>query len=283
MRRISKLALVGFAIGIINILYSIKLSGDLSTFLNWPSVFITIGGTLGAVVVSFPWKRLKTLGAVMKKAFVNDKYDLKKDIDTIVALSEVFRREGLLALEEVIDQYTDDEFLKKGVLLLVDGADKDQLRTLLQSEIYFTQQRHRKGHAMLDMIASTAPSLGLLGTYIGLIPMLQNLEDPTKLGPLMAIELVTSFYGAFLAYIIFAPMSRRLKAMSEDEITRKELIIEGLTAIQEGKNPRIIRAELITCISKQDAKGMSQQRLYEPEMESEMKPKMKKVINFEKR
>lgn len=118
MRRISKSALAGFAIGITCVLYSIKMSGSLKTFLDWPSVFITIGGTLGAVVVSFPPERLKTLVAVMRKVFVNDKYDLKKDIDTIVALSEVSREKGLLALEEVIDQYTDDEFLKKGVLLL---------------------------------------------------------------------------------------------------------------------------------------------------------------------
>jgi len=105
------------------------------------------------------------------------------------------------------------------------------------------------------------------------------MEDPTKLGPLLAIELVTSFYGAFLAYVIFAPMSRRLKAMSADEVTRRELLLEGLIAIEEGKNPRIIREELIACLSKRDAKGMSQQRLYEPEVKS----KMKKVVNFERR
>ncbi|HBM81308.1 MAG TPA: motility protein A, partial [Clostridiaceae bacterium] len=101
----------------------------------------------------------------------------------------------------------DDKFLKKGILLIIDGADKDQLRETLETEIYFMQQRHQKGHAMLDMIASTVTSLGLLGTYIGLIPMLVKLDDPTKLGPLMAIELVTSFYGAFFAYVIFSPMS----------------------------------------------------------------------------
>jgi len=226
------------------------MSGDIMTFLNWPSVFITIGGTLGALIVSFPLERIKKLPAIMKKTFVNEEFNLAADIESIVGLAEVARRNGLLALEGVIDQHTKNDFLKKGVLLLVDGVDRDHLRAFLQTEIYYMQQRHKKGYAMIDMIASTAPALGLLGTYIGLIPMLQNLEDPSKLGPLMAVELVTSFYGAFLAYVIFAPMSKKLKAMNEDEATRKEILTEGLTAIQEGRNPRLIREELTACLAK---------------------------------
>ncbi len=260
MSKSSKSIWVGFAIGMSCIFFSIKMSGDFRTFLNWPSIFITIGGTLGAVVVSFPVNRLKTLGAVMKKAFVNESYDIEKDIDTIVSLAGITRREGLLSLEDAIDQYTDDKFLKKGILLIIDGADKDQLRETLETEIYFMQQRHQKGHAMLDMIASTVTSLGLLGTYIGLIPMLVKLDDPTKLGPLMAIELVTSFYGAFFAYVIFSPMSKRLKTMNADEVTRKEFLIEGLMAIEDNQNPRTIREKLVAyMISKQSTGNISTQ------------------------
>ena len=260
MPKFSKSTLVGYAVGIFCIVYSIKLAGNGRTFLDWTSVFITIGGTLGAVIVSFPVDRLKMLGPVMKKAFHKEPYDLKKDIDTIVSLGEVARKEGPLALEDTAEEYKDDEFLRKGILLIVDGTDKEQLRSSMETEIYFMQQRHQKGHAMLDMIATTATSLGLLGTYIGLIPMLVNLEDPTKLGPLMAVELVTSFYGAFLAYVVFSPMSRRLKNMSRDEATRKELLIEGLIAIRENQNPRVIRESLTAYLSKKEAERMRQQQ-----------------------
>lgn len=252
--------LIGLAIGIICVVCSIMLSGDFSSFLNWPSVFITIGGTLGAMIVAFPVNRLKTLGAVMKKSFTKEAYNLEKDIQTIVSISNAIRKEGVLKLEETIDKYTKDEFLKKGIMLLVDGTDRDFLKATMHREIYRAQKRHQKGYQMVDMIAATAPSLGLLGTYIGLIPMLQNLEDPTKLGPLMAIELVTSFYGAFLAYVIFAPMAKRLRAMSADEVTRKELLLEGLLAIEAKQNPRMILETLTAYLTKKEAKGIKRQQ-----------------------
>lgn len=252
--------LIGLAIGIICVVCSIMLSGDFSSFLNWPSVFITIGGTLGAMIVAFPVNRLKTLGAVMKKSFTKEAYNLEKDIQTIVSISNAIRKEGVLKLEETIDKYTKDEFLKKGIMLLVDGTDREFLKATMHREIYRAQKRHQKGYQMVDMIAATAPSLGLLGTYIGLIPMLQNLEDPTKLGPLMAIELVTSFYGAFLAYVIFAPMAKRLRAMSADEVTRKELLLEGLLAIEAKQNPRMILETLTAYLTKKEAKGIKRQQ-----------------------
>ena len=242
---------VGFAIGISCILISMFMTGEMRAFLNWPSVFITVGGTLGAVVVSFPMNRLKKLGPIMKKAFEKQTYDTEKDIKTIVTLSEIARKNGLLALEEYVNRNIHDKFLKRGLFLIIDGADEDRLRSTLDAETYFMQQRHQRGHAMLDMITTTAPSLALLGTYVGLIPMLVNLSDPTKLGPLMAVELVTSFYGAFLAYVIFGPMSKRLKTMDADEVARRELLLEGMVAIEENKNPRIVEEDLCAYVTEQ--------------------------------
>ncbi|WP_042081646.1 motility protein A [Caproiciproducens sp. R1] len=256
MKKPAVSTIIGFGIGIFCIISSIKMSGNFSSFLNWPSVFITVGGTTGAVVVSFPPRKLRTLGHVMKKAFKKEQYDFVKDIQTIVSLSEIARSKGLLALEDSASKYADDEFLQKGILLIADGVGEDVLKKALRSEIYFAKKRHQDGHAMLDMIANTSTSLGLLGTYIGLIPMLENLEDPTKLGPLMAIELVTSFYGAFIAYVVFMPMSKRLKVMSTDEALRKEFLLEGLTSIMEGKNPRTIQENMISCLTKKDVKKM---------------------------
>jgi chemotaxis protein MotA len=256
----SKSTWIGLIIGVGCIAISIMASGDIRTFLNLPSFCITIGGTVGAVVLSFPVDRLKTLRPVMKKAFINEKFDVEKDIDTIVSLAEITRKEGFLALEDTVDEITDDKFLKEGIMLIIDGADKDQLMESLQTEIYFMKQRHKKGWEMLDMIGSEVTSLGLVGTYVGLIPMLINLEDPTKLGPLMAIELVTSFYGAFLAYVIFLPMSKRLKVMNANEVTRKELFIEGLMAIEESQNPKVIRERLTFYMMSKGGKDLRSQQ-----------------------
>lgn len=208
-----------------------------------------IGSTLGSTIIAFPPKRLKTLGSVIRRSWIKDNYDLKEDVLNLVALAEISRKEGLLSLEEHIDEYTDDEFIKRGILLIVDGSDEEQLRNILEGSTYFMKQRHQKGYAMLDMIAATAPALGLLGTYVGLIPMLNNLEDPTTLGPMMALELVSSFYGAFIAYVVFSPLSKRLKIMSSEEASRRELLVEGLVAIQQGKNPTLIREELFAFIN----------------------------------
>lgn len=244
MFKAEKSTFIGLIIGLAFVFGSLFVSGYASLFWNLPSVFIIIGGTISAVIVAFPPKRLKVLGPVIKRAFIKDKYDTKEDILTLVSLAEKARREGLLSLEDTLDQFDDDEFMKKGIQLIVDGADEEQLRNSLEGATYFMKQRHKKGAEMLNMIAATAPALGLLGTYIGLIPMLNNLEDPTALGPMMAIELVSSFYGAFIAYVIFSPLAKRLKNMNDEEETRREILIEGLVAIAVGKNPRQIRSDL---------------------------------------
>lgn len=227
------------------VIASIAASDNVQSFFNLPSVFITIGGTIGSVVVAFPPKQLKSLGSVMHRAFRTEKQDPVADVQTLVQLADVARREGLLAVDRVIGEYTDDPFIKRGLMLIVDGADEEQLRYSLEGDTYYMQHRHKKGSGMLDMIAATAPALGLMGTYIGLIPMLCNLEDPTKLGPMMALELVTSFYGAFIAYVIFSPLAKRLKNMNSDEVLHREIVIEGLVGIQQGKNPRIIHQDLM--------------------------------------
>lgn len=244
MIKFGKSTLFGLIIGVSFVTGSIIVSGHPVLFWNLPSLFIIVGGTLGAVITAFPPKRLKTLIPVMRRAFLKEKYDTKEDIITLVKFSEISRKQGLLVLEDIVDEYTDDEFIKKGIQLIVDGADEDQLRNLLEGSTHFMKQRHKKGVAMVNMIAATAPALGLLGTYVGLIPMLNNLEDPASLGPMMALELVSSFYGAFIAYVIFSPLSKRLKIMSDEECSRREFLIEGLAAIQMGKNPKMIKEQL---------------------------------------
>ncbi len=244
MFKLTNSTLFGLLFGSSLIIGSVFVSGHADLFWNIPSAFIIFGGTIGATIMAFPPQRLKTIGKVIKKSFSKDRYDLQADIVVLVRCAEISRKQGLLALENHIDSLTDDAFIKLGVQYLIDGADEEQLRNVLEGSTYFMRQRHQKGAAMLDMIAATAPALGLLGTYVGLIPMLNNLDDASTLGPMMALELVSSFYGAFVAYVIFSPMAKRLKFMNKEEETRRELVVEGLAYIQQGKNPRILKEEL---------------------------------------
>lgn len=243
------LGLIG---GIACVALAIAESGNLKLFINIPSLLIIVGGTIFVLIMSFPFSTLKRIGSVIKEAFLRQTHDPMDDINTMMELSEMARREGLLALENYNDK-TDDPFLKRGLSLLADGVDRDVLESSMISEIYHSQKRHRSGIAMISMIASVAPGLGLVGTYVGLIPMLVDMRDPDKLGPMMAIELVSSFYGGFLANVIFSPMAKKLQSKSALEKDRQELILEGILAIHEGKNPRLIREDLLAYLTKRDA------------------------------
>ena len=274
--KIGKSTLLGLIASILFVIGAIVATGMPSAFWNLPSALIIIGGTLGAVIIAFPPNRLRTLGPVILHTLIKQKTDIKDDVLSLVALSEISRKEGLLSMEEHIDEYTDDEFIKEGLLLIIDGCDEEQLRETLEGSTYFMKLRHQKGAAMLDMIAATAPALGLLGTYVGLIPMLHHIEDPSKLGPMMALELISSFYGGFIAYVIFSPLAKRLKFMSGEEAVRREIIIEGIAAIQQGKNPALIRKELLAFINVKTTETKSKFKPFEP-IEVEKKVKDKKV------
>lgn len=235
---------IGLTMNLSFMLSGIVTTGEYHLFWNVPSLLIIVGGTIGSFVTGFQPAMLKNFGAVVRKAFSKNNFNLKEDITNLVRLSEISRREGLLTLEDHMEEYVNDDFIRKGLMLIVDGADEEQLRNQLEGATHFMKQRHKKGAAMLDMLAITAPALGLVGTYVGLIPMLTNVSDPDSLGPMMALELVSSFYGGFLANIIFGPLAKRLKNLSQEEAERRELLIEGLASIQQGKNPKLMKEEL---------------------------------------
>ncbi len=244
--------LIGLVGGIACIVAAIFEGGNLGLFINIPSFLIIVGGTCFALIMAYPFSTLKTLGAVIKQAFVQDRYDPIEVINTIIELSMVARREGLLAIERYMENI-DNHFLKKGLNLLVDGIDREDLEATMMNEIYQAQKRHRVGASMISMIASVAPGLGLVGTYVGLIPMLVHMRDPEKLGPLMAIELVSSFYGGFMANVIFSPMARKLQSKSTQEKDIDELMLQGILGLHEGKNPRVLREDLLTYLTKEKA------------------------------
>jgi chemotaxis protein MotA len=185
---------------------------------------------------------MRTVKAVAK-SFKKSNINLDDDINKIVDIANIARRNGLLALEEMTGTL-DDPFLKKGILLVVDGSDPDLLRSIMETELSIIKERHNENRTILDTMAAYSPAFGMIGTLIGLINMLKSLDDMSSLGANMSVALVTTFYGTMLANLIFNPLSKHLKALGNVEYLRKELMIEGIIAIQNGENPRVIKEKL---------------------------------------
>lgn len=245
-------SLLGLLLSIITSIFGITFVMDtgsfnfslLMNFWDIPSILITIGGSLTAMITmersikAFLYKM-----STFKLIFRNDENNEFETIRTIIALSNVARKEGLLALEEAANEI-DDEFLKKGILLIVDGTDPDLVRGILETELNCTEDRHNEVSGFWDSFGAMAPAWGMIGTLIGLVNMLGDLNDVTTIGPNMAVALITTFYGSFIANAICIPVVSKLKALHSEEIMTKEIILEGVLSIQAGENPRVIEEKL---------------------------------------
>lgn len=223
--------------------------GALIAFLHFPSALITFGGSFATVLVmtsSIPTYLgyLKSIALVFKPMPSNE----QETIRTIIDLSNVARKEGLLALEEAANGI-EDEFLKKGVLLIVDGTDPELVRSIMETELGCVEDRHKSVIGFWENLGSMGPAWGMIGTLIGLINMLGKLEDVAAVGPGMAVALVTTFYGSILANWICIPISTKLKENNASEIRMKEVMVEGLLSIQAGENPRVIEEKLKSFLS----------------------------------
>jgi chemotaxis protein MotA len=217
--------------------------GNIGAYVDFPSILITVGGTLGALVMAHPGEILKSAVGTLKSAFVSNDPNLLAMVQTIVSFAEKARREGLLALESDVADL-DDEFLRKSIQLVVDGTDPELVKAILDTEIGILEDRHSANKAIFDAAAELAPAYGMIGTLIGLIAMLGNLADVSALGPGMAVALITTMYGSMMANMICIPLSKKLGARSAKEIVSMELMVEGILAIQAGENPRIVEEKL---------------------------------------
>lgn len=217
-------------------------------FVDVASILITFGGTLGAVLASNTLSSFMTGIKSMKLIFKVPQLDQIGTIKQIIELSNVARKEGLLALEESANNI-DDAFMKKGILLIVDGTDPELVRGILEAELVNTDTRHQKNIAFWKQIGAMGPAWGMIGTLIGLINMLADLSDVSSVGPAMAVALITTFYGSVLANWICSPVAAKLKANSASEISMKEVMVEGLLSIQAGENPRVIEEKLKSFLS----------------------------------
>jgi chemotaxis protein MotA len=220
---------------------------NLPAFINPPSFFITVGGSLGTVILAFPVSRLLNTINVTKNAFIVKQITPVETIKMLVAFAEQARREGILALEARAQEIK-DEFLKKGIQLAVDGTEPDLIKDILSTEITFVEQRHEDGAKVLDLWSNTAPAFGMIGTLIGLVMMLRNMSDVSSIGPNMAVALITTFYGALLSYAVLQPLVNKLKLYSAQEVLIKELMLEGIMSLQSGDNPRIVEQKLVSFI-----------------------------------
>lgn len=244
--------LIGLIAGISLMILGI-VSGDqgvsaLGNFWDLNSVLITFGGSFMAVLASSSLKEYIAGLKSITMAFKTPQLDEAATIKNVMDLSNIARKEGLLALEEAANNL-EDEFLKKGVLLVVDGTDPELVRVILETELDCMESRHKKNMTFWDNIASMGPAWGMIGTLIGLINMLKKLDDPSAIGPSMATALVTTFYGSVLANWIATPTSNKLKVNHEAEYRVKVVIIEGLLSIQAGENPRVIGEKLKSFLS----------------------------------
>ena len=215
----------------------------MQAFINPQALMITLGGTMAATLINYPIHQVLGMFKVVKKAFVPHGPTAADTIRTLVKFAQKARREGLLALEDDCNQL-DEPFLMKGIQLVVDGTEASLVRSILETELSFLEERHRGGAGMFDSMGALSPAFGMIGTLIGLIQMLGNLENPESIGPGMAVALVTTLYGTLLANLFFLPIAGKLKVRSADEILLKEVMVEGILSIQAGDNPRIVEEKL---------------------------------------
>ena len=230
--------------------------GTLGNFVDLNSAIITFGGTISAMITSNSLSGFVNNITGAKRVFSVPKNDEAAIIRQIIDLSNVARKEGLLALEESANNL-EDEFMKKGILLIVDGTDPELVRNILDTELINVDTRHKNVIGFWKNMAALGPAWGMIGTLVGLINMLKDLNDPDSIGPNMAVALVTTLYGSLLANWLSTPIANKLTAYNDAEITMKEVMIEGLLSIQAGENPRVIEEKLKSFLSPKARKGVS--------------------------
>lgn len=237
--------LIGLVLGLICIALAVALGGSAMAYVNAPSMLIVVGGATAATMTAYPLARFLKLPKVTAKALFTKPLDSVKLIEQLVELAEVARRDGILALEGMTENM-DEPFLVNGLRMAVDGSDPEVIESIMETELENLMERHEAGRGMLEAMGKYAPAFGMIGTLIGLVAMLANMDDPSKIGAGMAAALITTLYGSLLANVIFLPMADKLAARSSEEVLNKTIIIQGVMAIQSGDNPRNIESKLMT-------------------------------------
>lgn len=222
---------------------AIVTGGKIYMFVGPRSLMIVAGGTFGAILVHYPFSEVLKAFSVGKNAFLYKEVSPNEVIENLIRFASKARKEGLLALESATHE-VDDPFFAKGLQMAADGYEPEIFQETLNREIEYIEERHENGADIFVALGQYSPAMGMVGTLIGLVQMLQTMDDPSNIGPAMAMALLTTLYGAVMANVIFLPMSGKLKNRSQHEVLKKTLIIEGMKSILDGENPRIIEQKL---------------------------------------
>lgn len=238
--------ILGIVISFVCILGGSMLEGKLETgiaLLNPPAALIVFGGTIGATMTCFRMKQIMGLLKYLVAAVKEEKVNITALIGEMVRYAEMARKEGLLTLEETIANVK-NEFLKKGIQLIVDGTDPNLVREILEIETDYMEERHKTGIKLFQQAGGFAPTMGIIGTVLGLISVLANLQDTAHIGPSISVAFVATFYGVFSANVLWLPIAQKLMASTREEISARQIIIEGILSIQAGEHPRVIGEKL---------------------------------------
>lgn len=245
--------LLGIVSGFGLVIIAMSMGGGLGAFINAPSVMIVCGGTMGATLINYPISDVLGVIKVAKNAFFSEKIKTKKIMEMLIEMSKVSRREGILGLEKTLKDIK-DPFFVKGMTLMIDGIEPAKLSELLNTEVEYIEERHRLGAEIFMTMGNFAPAMGMVGTLIGLVKMLMQMDDPSSIGPSMAVALITTFYGVILANLVFLPISGKLKTRSAKELAMKQLVMSGILSVQSGDNPRMLEQRLHSFVSPKERK-----------------------------
>ncbi|MEA1949361.1 MAG: MotA/TolQ/ExbB proton channel family protein [Thermodesulfobacteriota bacterium] len=236
------------------VLGAIFMGSGLNVFINIPALCIVVGGTIGVTLIAYPLKDFLSVIKVVQKAIFTKNISATELISKFTNFANKTRKEGILALESEIKEVR-DEFLKKGVQLSIDGLEPQQIQNILDTEIDFVRDRHKLGADIFTSMGTFAPAMGMIGTLIGLVQMLQSMDDPSTIGPAMAVALLTTFYGSLMANICCMPIAGKLKTRSKEEMLTKEMTIQGIISLSNGDNPRILEQKLLAFLPPAKEKG----------------------------
>lgn len=240
--------LVGIIVAFGLVISSILMGGPGAWFINYPSIMIVLGGTTGATLIAYPLSEVLSVFGVVRNVFLYHSRSAEKLVPIIVDFAKKARQEGILSFESQLKDM-EDPFLAKGMRLAIDGMESNSIEDVLSTEIAYVEERHRLGAEIFSTMGAFAPAVGMLGTIIGLVQMLMQMEDPSSIGAPMAVALLTTFYGTLLANLLFLPIAGKLKTRSKQEILQKNLVIEGIISIQSGDNHRIVEQKLKAFLS----------------------------------
>lgn len=240
--------LFGFIGTWVLIFWALLAGGRIDIYFDMPSVILVGGTTVTVLFFAFPLRNMKGMINVLKKAFSKDSMQIDQLIDELVSYAEIARRDGILSLENATKEI-EDPFIVSGIQMAVDGTDPELIEQVMNNELDSLIERHATGKGLFDAIGKYAPAFGMIGTIVGLVAMLANMDDPSAIGAGMAVALITTLYGAVIANAIAIPIADRLAQRSNDEVLYKTVIIKGVMSIQSGDNPRSVEQKLRAFLS----------------------------------